>query len=370
MARNRIAVLYATVGTGHKTAAVALSDWIRTQYPECQVVCLDVLSFGSPFVKAFIANSYLEMVKRAPRLWGYFYDSMDDPKARDGVLNSINELTARINLRRLIKRLRAFNPDAIVFTHFFGAGPIAEEFLGKVPVYYLNTDFLSHVFHRNPLFRGWFVASREAVLQYNCDGIFDRVWFTGIPVARSFVSPRPREEALRELGLEDRTTVLVMSGGIGVGPLEDAVETLSKRDRWQVLVVCGNNRSRLSGMMRAFGDKPNVRVFGYVDPINPLYEAADAVVMKPGGLSSSEVLCMEKPMFLMDPIPGQEQRNSDYLLENGAAKAVFHVRAVDLKVEEVLSDHKARSSLIENCRRLKRPFAGRDVAKILMENGD
>lgn len=370
MTRSRIAVLYATVGTGHKTAALALSDWIKRDYPSSQVLCLDVLSFGSPFVRAFIANSYLEMVKRAPRLWGYFYDSMDDPKARDGVLNSINELTARINLRRLIKRLRAFSPDAMVFTHFFGAGPMAEEFLGKVPVYYVNTDFLSHVFHRNPLFWGWFVASHEAELQYRADGITDRVFLTGIPVSYSFITPGSRDAALKELGLEDRTTVMVMSGGIGVGPLEEAVEALSRRDDWQVLVVCGNNRSRFTNMQRAFSQRPNVRVFGYVDPIKPLYDAADAVVMKPGGLSSSEVLCMEKPMFLLDPIPGQEQRNSDYLLENGAAKAIFHVRSADVKVEEVLFDNQARSSMINSCRRLKRPFAGRHVARILMENGD
>ncbi|ACZ19978.1 Monogalactosyldiacylglycerol synthase [Thermanaerovibrio acidaminovorans DSM 6589] len=368
---GRIAVLYSSVGTGHKTAALALSRWIQLESPQWEVQCLDVLSFGSPFVKAFIANSYLEMVKRAPRLWGYFYNAMDDPKARDGVLNSINELTARINLRRLIKRLRSFGPDVIVFTHFFGAGAVAEEFLGSVPVYYVNTDFLSHVFHRNPLFRGWFVASHEAVLQYREDGLTQRVYLTGIPVSPSFLQRIPADQARRSLGLqEDRTTVLVMSGGIGVGPLDDAVSALARRDRWQVLVVCGNNRKRQLEIQRRFADKSNVRVFGYVDPINSLYEACDAVVMKPGGLSSSEVLCLEKPMLIIDPIPGQEQRNSDYLLENGAAKAVFHVKATDHKVEEILEDPSKLRSMVEACRRLKRPYAGRDVARILTRGGN
>lgn len=114
--------------------------------------------FRLPLVRGFISRSYLEMVKRAPRLWGYFYDTLDDPEARDGLLGSLNEMTTKLNLRRLKRRLEAFGPHALFCTHFFGAGPLAEAFAPQVPLYYVNTDFLSHVFHRNRLFAGWFVA--------------------------------------------------------------------------------------------------------------------------------------------------------------------------------------------------------------------
>ena len=366
-----MALLYATVGTGHRTAALALGEWFRREGRDVKVQCLDVLSFASPLVRGFISRSYLEMVKRAPRLWGYFYDTLDDPEAREGLLNSLNEMTARLNLRRLRRRLEAFRPHALFCTHFFGAGSLAEAFAPQVPLYYVNTDFLSHVFHRNRLFAGWFVAGPEAVRQYAADGITEKVHETGIPVFPSYASPPGREAARGALGLpSEGRVVLVISGGIGVGPIEEVVASLASREDWTTLVVCGNNQRLQRRMQRVFASRPQVRVKGFVEDILEHYAASDLVVMKPGGLCTSEVLCLGLPILLMDPIPGQEQRNSDYLLDRGAARVLFEVRRTAERVEEILGDPQELVRLREACSRLARPFAGREVVRaVFREQG-
>lgn len=367
----RVALLYATVGTGHRTAALALGEWFRREGQDVKVQCLDVLSFSSPLVRGFISRSYLEMVKRAPRLWGYFYDTLDDPEARDGLLGSLNEMTAKLNLRRLKRRLEAFGPHALFCTHFFGAGPLAEAFAPQVPLYYVNTDFLSHVFHRNRLFAGWFVAGPEAARQYAADGITEKVHETGIPVFPAYASPPGREEARAALNLpREGRVVLVISGGIGVGPIEEAVASLARRRDWTTLVVCGNNQRLLRRMRKLFSGASHVRIEGFVENILEHYAASDLVVMKPGGLCTSEVLCLGLPILLMDPIPGQEQRNSDYLLDRGAARVLFEVRRTAERAEEILEDPAERARLREACARLARPYAGREVVRtVFREQG-
>jgi len=368
---SRIALGYATVGTGHKTAAEALAAWILRERPEAKVLCLDVLEYASPLVRGLISRSYLEMVKRAPRVWGHFYDSTDDPAARDGVLGTINELTEKLNLRRLLRRILSFRPGAACFTHFFGAGPIAKALAPEVPLFYTNTDFLSHVFHRNRAFAGWYVASPEAVLQYEADGLSEGVRLTGIPVHPAYADPPSREEARARLGLpREGRVLLVMSGGIGVGPIEQVVGSLAREEGWILQVVCGNNAALRRRLQRLFGDRPGLRIEGFVGDMPDRYAASDLVVMKPGGLSTSEVLCVGLPILLIDPIPGQEQRNSDYLLDRGAARVLFERRSAGEKVRRILDDPEERERLRRACAALARPLAGREIARDLLARLD
>ena len=91
----RVAVLYASVGTGHKTAAMALTRWFQSECPGVKTVCLDTLAYSSPLVRGIYTRSYLEMVRRVPQLWGYFYESMEHPESQDGVLSTLNELAEK-----------------------------------------------------------------------------------------------------------------------------------------------------------------------------------------------------------------------------------------------------------------------------------
>ncbi|HBG14539.1 MAG TPA: galactosyldiacylglycerol synthase, partial [Synergistaceae bacterium] len=209
---------------------MALEKWFQKEIPDSKVLCLDTLSFSLPIVRGVYTRSYLEMVRHMPHLWGYFYETTDDPETRNGVIATLGELTEKLNIQKLKKTLLFFSPDAILFTHFFGAAAIAESFAPDIPVFYVNTDFLSHVFHRNPAFSAWFVSSEETLCQYLADGLSpERVFLTGIPVDPAYVSPPGREEARERLGLDiDERNALVMGGGLGVGAIEEVVRSLHK----------------------------------------------------------------------------------------------------------------------------------------------
>jgi len=360
----RIAILYATVGTGHKTAAKALAKWFKLVSSDVEVLCLDTLSFYSPIVRGIYTKSYLELVRKMPQLWGYFYDTMDNPSAREGVLATIADLTEKVNTMTLLDELENFSPDAVLFTHFFGSQAVLDKLGDQIPVCYVNTDFLSHVFHRNPLFHAWFAASEETLEQYLADGLeAERLFLTGIPVDPIYVSPPSKEEGRVRLGIErDVNHILVMGGGIGVGPIEEVLDSLYKDTNALITVICGNNEKLFKKLSNQWEGISRVDVKGFVDNIIDYYASCDLVFMKPGGLSTSELLCMGKPIILTDPIPGQEQRNSDYLLDRQAARVLFEYRRAASKAKRILSSQQEIKRLSDTAKKISRPFAGRDIA--------
>ena len=366
MREFRVAVLYASVGTGHKTAALALTRWFHLECPGVQTVCLDTLAYSSPLVRGIYTRSYLEMVRRAPQLWGYFYESMEHPESQDGLLSTLNELAERLNLAKLRLSLESFAPDLILFTHFFGTTAVMSAF-PEIPVYYVNTDFLSHIFHRSKAFAGWFVASTEAVRQYAADGLdMSRVVFSGIPVDPAYCDPPSRQEARDRLGIRGSApAALVVSGGIGVGPIEGVVESLVRQDGLDVFAICGRNEELAEALKTRFEDEPRVRIEGFVNGLLDWYCASDLVIMKPGGLCSSEALALGKPILIMDPIPGQEQRNSDVLLDQGAARTLLEYRAAGDKARSILGDPDECARLEAGARRLGKPRAGQTVVRTL-----
>ena len=364
----RVALLYASVGTGHRSAALALEKWFNREVPDSSVLCLDTLSFALPLVRGVYTRSYLEMVSHMPHLWGYFYETTDDPETRNGVIATLGELTEKLNLLGLKKALSSFSPDAIIFTHFFGAAAVTEAFAPGVPVCYVNTDFLSHVFHRNPSFSAWFVSSDETLQQYLADGLPpDKIHPTGIPVDPVYLSPPDKEESRRRLGLAmDKRVALVMGGGIGVGPIEEVVNSLVEGG-FTVEVICGTNEKVRESIGERFAGRPGLHVHGFVDDMPYRYASADIIFMKPGGLSTSEALCMKTPIVITDPIPGQEQRNSDYLLDRGAARALFDYRLAAEKAESLLSSREERDRLLGAAKKIARPSSGRDIARKILE---
>lgn len=106
-----------------------------------------------------------------------------------------------------------------------------------------------------------------------------------------------------------------------------------------------------------------VKVWGFTDAIDELMAAADVVMSKPGGLTTSEVLARGAAMAIVNPIPGQESRNSDYLLENGAAIKINITATLAFKLERLLADATQLAALRQNARRIARPRAAFDIAR-------
>ena len=108
------------------------------------------------------------------------------------------------------------------------------------------------------------------------------------------------------------------------------------------------------------------KVLGFTDQIDELMSVADVVLSKPGGLTTSEVLARGAAMAIINPIPGQESRNSDFLLEHGAAIKINNVATMAMKLQTLLGDRARLESIKTNARRIAKPQAAFDVAKIAL----
>jgi len=367
----RIAIFYATVGTGHKAAAEALAAWHREAYPNADVLCRDLLAYVPSWVRWCVTNAYLFMARRAHWLWSRLYTVTDRAVKPGGIptfWDALHGAVSRFYLRRLTAELEAFAPDAIFATHFFGMSALLGRRELSVPIYYVDTDYISHARQRDPRFDGWFAASDESLRQHAADGVpgADRKAHNcGIPIAPVYASPLSRKEAREKLGIEESAvSVLIAGGGIGAGALDAVADSMLERSQskgWHVEILCGANRRLYEKLRDKYFPFRNVVVRRFIHNICDYYAASDVVVLKPGGLSSAEVTACGCAILLLDPLPGQEQYNCDYLLEGGAARRIYEARRTGDLIEELLARPDELARLRANASALGRPHAARDI---------
>jgi processive 1,2-diacylglycerol beta-glucosyltransferase len=294
------------------------------------------------------------------------------------VAQPIRRLWNRALGRPFVRWLKQQSFDVVVATHFlpadlFGAGKRAGWLTARLVV--VITDLHPHRFWLAPETDAFVVATPETAAECRKRGVpQDRVRVLGIPIAQGFHRPVDRQEVLRRFGLDPRrTTVLVTSGGMTVGPFEPVVEALlgledATPGRVQLLVVCGENRAaalRLECLVRA-GTMP-ARVFGFVDTMPELMGASDVVVAKAGGLTVMETLSEGLPLILYHAIPGQERFNAQYVVHSGAAQQARRPQDVAAAVRRYLDDPAGFLPMREAARRLSRPAAAVDIVSQVIQ---
>ena len=360
-----VLLLHASAGAGHKRAAEALAKGFEQRGAAVEV--RDILDFTPPVFRKTYAEGYLNVVRTAPELWGYMYARTDESSQKPWekrVRTAFNKLNT-ISFYRFMHKVR---PDAVVCTHFMPLellGTRRSRHTPPAPLFGVVTDYAVHSLWAVPRVDRYFVASAEAARQLARRGQpADRITVTGIPVDPVFAVSRPVAEVRAELGLRpDLPVILVLCGGFGVGPVADLLKAFHDEPfAAQVVVITGRNET-LRQEAEAIGRKASmpVRVEGFVTNMHTWLNAADLLVSKPGGLTTAEALAMGKPMVIVDPIPGQEQRNAEMLLEEGAAVRLFEAADASWKIRNLVSDPRRLASLSANARRLGRPSACAEI---------
>ena len=366
----RILVLSASVGAGHMRAAEAVELALRQSHPEAHVVNLDVLTLTNALFRRIYGKLYLDLVNKAPHVLGYFYDLMDQPIRPNSRSDRFRFLVERMNLGKLTKFLTSEPWDLVINTHFLPAEILASLRKNKIldiPQVTATTDFETHRLWVNQPCERYFTATPEGALYLQHWGIpADATEATGIPVHPVFATPKDKEECRHKHGLaNDRPVILQLAGGFGVGPIEKIYNALLEVETpVQLVAVAGKNekvKDRL-GKIRV-PSRHRAKVMGFTKEIDELMAAADLVVSKPGGLTTSETLARGAVMVIVNPIPGQESRNSDYLLENGAAIKANNIATLAHKVTELFEDKKRLDEVRKNVRRIARPRAAFDVVE-------
>lgn len=372
----RILVLSASVGAGHLRAAQAVELALRQVLPQASVRNLDVLEMTNPAFRQLYGKAYLDLVNRAPHVLGYFYDMMDKP-SRSGKQRTdrLRLALQKLNLKKFIDFLRGDPCDLVINTHFLPAEIIASlRKRGKieVPQVTVTTDFETHRLWVNEPCERYFTATEEGARYLRSWGVpaTTEIIPTGIPIHPVFAQAKDRDKCLEKHGLKgDRPVVLQLAGGFGVGPIEKLYRALLDVEvPLEVIVVTGKNaqvREELEGMEPP--QRHRVKVLGFTDQMDELMAVADLVVSKPGGLTTSETLARGAAMVIVNPIPGQESRNSDFLLENSAAVKANNIATLAYKVTELLRQPNRLKRLKANARELGRPRAAFDVVERSLE---
>lgn len=362
-----VLVLMASAGAGHILAARALEQALHTLAPHVEVEVLDVLTRANRFFRWLYGAGYLDLVRYSPAAFGWLYDAMDRPPARWS--EALRTWFQGLHTRPVARYVRQRRPSLVINTHFLPAEIVAElRRAGELhcPQIIVTTDYETHrMWVQEPAER-YYAATDLGQTYLTTWGVPpERVLVTGIPIRPGFATTLPQDEARRRCGLDAaRPVVLLLCGGFGVGPIADVLrELVAMRADAQVVAIAGRNealRKRLEAQSR--GASRPVRVVGFTDQMHEWMQAADLVVTKPGGLTVAESLACGLPLVIINPIPGQEERNSDYLLEQGAAIKVNNLRLIGYRVSGLLADPARLQTLRTAARTIARPQAARDIA--------
>ncbi len=370
--KPRVLILSASVGTGHVRAAQALELALRQIRPLAHVRNADILALSMAAFRRCYGGLYLDFCNRAPLILAYAYRLMDRPGwcATPGRWDRIRVFLEKLGLGRLLKLLRDEPWDLIVNTHFLGGEIVADlrrkgEF--SAPQVMVTTDFETNRAWITEPCEHYFTATEEAALYLEKQGVASgRTSALGIPVHPVFAEPKDRALCQARQGIEGgRPVVLQLAGGNGVGHIEAVHRALLEvEEPLEIVVVTGRNAEAKERVESIAGPaRHRVKVLGYTDEMDELMRAADLVVSKPGGLTTSEALACGTPLVVVDPVPGQEERNSDYLLEQGAAIKSNHLPTLARKLTALVRDPGRLARLKANARRLGRPRAAFHVAE-------
>ncbi len=368
---TRVLIMSTSAGSGHIRAAEALEKTFAADAGVAEVVNNDALQYTNRLFRDFYSKFYQSLVASAPNFLGWWYKASDEPWRTDAMRHMID----RLNTKPLVRFIRAFDPHIIVCTHFMPAGIISHLIAtGRLQAHLsiVVTDFDFHAMWLSRAFHRYFVAIDETRAHLEMLGLpGNRITVSGIPIDPVFQQPVDRLAERQQLGLDPERPVLLLSAGaLGTGPTEFMVERLaSLRNEAQTIVVCGRNEAlRERVQRRVGGDNPRFRVLGYSNSMHSLMGAADLFIGKPGGLTAAEALARGLPLCIVNPIPGQEERNSDHLLEEGVAVKCNDLTVLAFKIEQLLANPQRLASMRANALRYARPDAARLVVDTLLED--
>jgi processive 1,2-diacylglycerol beta-glucosyltransferase len=361
----KILVLSASVGAGHMRAAQAVELALRQLAPDAEVKNVDLLTLTNAAFRRVYGKAYLDLVNLAPHVLGYVYDLLDKPREPDSKRDRFRLAIEKLNLKQFTDMMQAGNWNVVVNTHFLPAEIIASlrrDQKLSVPQITVTTDFETHRLWVNQPCERYTTATEEGAAYLRHWGVpGESVVVTGIPIHPVFSEAKDRGECLKRQGLVgDRPVVLQLAGGFGVGPIEKLYRGLLQVETpLEIVVVAGKNEQVRSELAQiAPPDRHRVKILGFTDQIDELMCVADVVVSKPGRGAA---------MAIVNPIPGQESRNSDYLLENTAAIKINNVATLPAKLSQLLNDPRRLAALKANARRISHPRAAFDVAKLALQ---
>ena len=358
----KTALIYGYEPSGHLCAAKAVADFFPPDVIEPVFINLSEIY---PRLGPFVANTYLKILHKTPGLWSYTYDNQAIAAAAKKIKTAFMPFYSGKLQNYLIKK----NIGAVISTHALSGMMLAKRKaeLKNTPHFGIITDMNIHSYWPSEGVNAYFIpdhtVQKKGILSSN-------IIVSGIPVRKEFMEIIPPQEAKKSIGLNPKLFTILLTGGTkGLGDIETAVQELKKYlGKIQLIVFCGGNKNLYHTLHKENTDKQHLLILNFINSPAKYYMASDLVIGKPGGITISEARALKKPLIIFSPLPGQEERNADFLLKNNLAiymKTPKDIKKLMLKIlngEESFEFYKKRAD------KFSKPYAAKTIASAIMDN--
>ena len=373
----KVLIFYATYGGGHKSAANSINDYIKEHYPNCETELIDCVEYANKVFNKLSIRAYNDMAKRAPWAWGQvYYRSQKGTIAK--ISNKANTMMAA-KMSRLFKQIK---PDIVISTHPFGSQMTAYlKKKGKTncKLYTIMTDFASHEQwlvgseHVDKIFISNEKMKNQMIKESNIPA--EQIEVTGIPISERFKQEYNKEEIYKDYDLNpDRKTILFFGGGaFGLGKEKTVkiLKALSKLDdSIQIIAISGKNQEMNTAFKQVVEEtdrKEFIKVLDFSTEIPKLMAISDLVITKPGGLTTSESLASNLPMIIINPIPGQEEENAEFLEDSGVAVWLHNPADAKGFLELIFKDENVLKKMSEATKLIAHKDSTETIVKKIMD---
>ena len=364
-----ILFLAVSAGGGHLQAAEAVKEYIETNYQESKLRIIDAYKYVSPIINKLVIGGYLKTLKNSPKLWGKLYEMAEKGENVSDLSKTLNKILS-FKIKRLIREL---NPDVVICTHPFPlqmACNLKKKGEIKVPIVNIITDYATHTFWVNEYVDAYIVANESLVGEMENRGVRREIVYPlGIPVRNKFITKKDKNEVLNKYRLEDKPTFLLMGGSLGIGEIKTLFSNLLKSYRdFQLVIVCGKNiklKKQLERIYLKSMSSKRILILGFTEKIDELMTISDLIITKPGGLTITESLIMKLPIAIITPIPGQEERNAHFLLNNGVGIRVTHAEDIEKTIYQLFENPLRVRHIKEMSEYLSKPNSTKNLVELL-----
>lgn len=369
MARKRILLMYISEISGHHSATLAIEKALNLLEPETEILNINAFHYTNPVSEKIVNRLYIGVIKRTPGIWDYLYDN---PKVVKNI-EKIKETIHKLNSPKLKELFDEFKPDAIVCTQAFPCGMVADfkkTYNSDIPLVAVLTDYIPHSYWIYNTVNYYISPSDEVTSRLVKRGVEPgKIKTLGIPFDPKFNEDIVKFKVMQKFKLDSRlSTLLIMGGGQGLGPIKTIVRSLEKvKLEIQEIIVVGANKKLYNFFKKRIKKyKKRIMVFDYVNNIDELMGISDIIITKPGGITTAEALAKKIPMIIVKPIPGQEANNARYLTEKGVAIKLDRAKDINFVIEDLLRNPVRLNQMRQAAPQISKPNASLDIAKLLL----
>lgn len=373
---KKILIFYASFGGGHLSAAKSIETYLKENYQDFDVELIDCMKYANKPLEKVSTAAYRGMAKNAPWAWGFLYNN-----SQKGPLAHISSKANAFMAIKLLQLLKEKQPDIIISTHPFGSQMCSYlKRKGKIDVKIATilTDFRSHdQWLVGSDYGDLFFVSNETMKQeLICRNIpSDKIFITGVPVNKNFLMPHNKETILKDLNFSpDKKTILFFGGGefgLGKSVTLNILNCLTKDfSDLQIIAVSGKNprmNNKFHEIVSQNKKESSVKILEFTDKVPEYMSISDLVITKPGGLTVSESLVSNVPMVIINPIPGQEEQNAEFLEKNQVAIWLKKDDNVSLVLNNLLNDNNKLNKMKNNTKLIAHPDSTKNICEQIIK---